>query len=386
MSQESLNHSQRISAQAQTPTSRSTSPASSRQSPNRSERITAPTPAPPSRPVDPRYSRHRSERLSAPPTRCAQPALPSHSFNYSEQSGVYDTKPRPVTPATKSLNPSARLSELQKAQISQPPLSLTLALSNKRRSQQPPISNQTRAISVNTNITWTTATTVNRIAESFSTIDANLLDLVENYLKCHLRSCHILSGDLIIWNEAFFGDDSKAFEQGDKFLNRWLDVNHSGRPVTTSSFSDCWKQFVQSEQLDSRPLNPTNDSPNPQAVEKDWEQYASTFYATELDRLMIEESAKAEGKMRLVYDEVCGEVVSLHEFARRVVDRVENRSAAVSESDQDRTEELKDYGGHLEDTAKENGSKNLNDSERVGKRKVDDDEESDGPAEKRAKL
>jgi hypothetical protein len=152
--------------------------------------------------------------------------------------------------------------------------------------------------------------------------------------------------------------------------------------------------------MDSKISNSINDPPNPQAAEEDWEKYASVFQATDLDRLMIEETAKAEGSMRLVFDEVSGQVVGLGVFARRTADRAkETHSAEVSHGNwkfsetlnplktawEDRPEDLKEYDDELEDTATQNRSQDLNDRDRVGKRKVEDEVET-GPAEKRAKL
>lgn len=347
---------------------------------------------------------NRSERLPVPAGPLPPKSLPSApigSLNSSERLTLSDTKP-----TAESFSSSERFSEPQSK--SDPPLALTLALNNKRLAL-PAVSQQTRAIMVNNNITWTTAASAKRIVDLFSAIDPSLLDLMENDLKCHFSSCKLLNGDVILWNEAFLTDDSAAFEMGNKFLIRWFDLNHPGPPGVLSSFADYWKQFKESEKADldrSKNLNESKkidlNTSNPQAAENDWEKYASKFQATDLDRLMIEEAAKAEGHMRMVLDEASGQVVGLEEYTRRALDRAkEIRSNGMSDCGKNHWEDLsvgpaqenrsikvsncgETYPG---DEAKEKYSEYLSGSERLGKRKAEDaDEDDKAPADKRAKL
>jgi hypothetical protein len=115
---------------------------------------------------------------------------------------------------------------------------------------------------------------------------------------------------------------------------------------------------------------------DPNAAENDWQKYANTFQVTgDLERLIIEEAAKAEGDLRMVFDEMSGEVIGLGEFARRVNGRAkENRSLEVNDFEervagrikQNRSEDLK--------YCDENHSVELNDSaDRIGKRKLEED-------------
>ena len=93
--------------------------------------------------------------------------------------------------------------------------------------------------------------------------------------------------------------------------NQQLELAHSGSPAG--------KEFLES------PFQ------NP---EEQWDTYIEEFNATEVDRLVIEESAKvrratiskkirdtdliqAEGAFRMVFDEETSQVISLEEFARR---------------------------------------------------------------------
>ena len=99
---------------------------------------------------------------------------------------------------------------------------------------------------VNKRIIWTTATSVKRVAKSFSTIDVTILDSVENDLKCHLRYYQTSVGDVILWNEAFVIDDIASFHRGGKFLDGWADLAFRSEKAT---FFHYWKQFSNSEKF-----------------------------------------------------------------------------------------------------------------------------------------
>lgn len=105
---------------------------------------------------------------------------------------------------------------------------------------------------VNKRITWTTESSAKKMIELLSGIDVAQKDLVENELKCHLRSYKTSAGDTIIWNEPFFTDDKVAFEKGSKFLQGWCDFAFLGGSVSKKEdFADYWKMFIQSEKIDS---------------------------------------------------------------------------------------------------------------------------------------
>ena len=263
---------------------------------------------------------------------------------------------------------------------------------------------------VNKNILWTTAVSAKRIVDLFSSIDPVSLDLVQNDLKCHLDFCWLLNSDVILWNETFLADDSAAFQRGNKFLIHWVELNHPGPPRALLSFADSWEQFKKSEKLNPNLLKqvssskslvtpntqpaPGTTNPNPsnpinnrdlgsgpiysQAGENDWEKYASKFHVTDLDRLMIEETAKAEGLMRMVFDEAANQVVGLKEYTRRVLDRARTvGSIKVSSCGE----------SNPGNQAKKNHLENLNGSQRVGKRKAENGAEDDiAPVEKKGKL
>ncbi|KAH8597572.1 hypothetical protein B0O99DRAFT_617723 [Bisporella sp. PMI_857] len=52
--------------------------------------------------------------------------------------------------------------------------------------------------------------------------------------------------------------------------------------------------------------------------DQEWDKYVSTFGSSELDRVIIEEQAKAEGLLRMVYDQETREVITLGEFRMRI--------------------------------------------------------------------
>ncbi|RDL42391.1 uncharacterized protein BP5553_02370 [Venustampulla echinocandica] len=56
-------------------------------------------------------------------------------------------------------------------------------------------------------------------------------------------------------------------------------------------------------------------------VELQWEQYAASFGANDLDQMSIEDKAKAEGVLRMVFDAETQQMVNLEEFKRRTQHR-----------------------------------------------------------------
>jgi len=202
----------------------------------------------------------------------------------------------------------------------QVPMLLKLEINKQRMTLSPAVSNLTKALMINKQITWTTAATVKRIAEAFSAIDPLLLDLVENELKCHLKcSGELWSGDVILWSESFLSDEV-AYERGHKFLTHWFNSLQTPTPRDGAQplrFDDHLKNFEKhgKEVIVKSELA---DLPDPEASDKDWAAYAEKYHASDLDRLMIEEAAKAEGAMRMVFDEASGQVISLAEYGRRV--------------------------------------------------------------------
>jgi hypothetical protein len=127
------------------------------------------------------------------------------------------------------------------------------------------------------------------------------------------------------------------------------------------------------ESKPTRPVSASGEDVNPQAADKDWDRYATAFKATELDRLMIEEAAKAEGSLRMVLDKPSRQVIGLDEYGKRIIGRA---TRSLSDRNPDRP-----AGG------KSNDSKDLNGTEGgAGKRKLDEDIESVRQVEKKTRV
>ena len=52
--------------------------------------------------------------------------------------------------------------------------------------------------------------------------------------------------------------------------------------------------------------------------EQEWEKYAAAFNSSDLDRIVIEEQAKVQAGLRMVFDKATGDIVTLDEFELRV--------------------------------------------------------------------
>ena len=58
-----------------------------------------------------------------------------------------------------------------------------------------------------------------------------------------------------------------------------------------------------------------------QAAGNNWDRCATKFQSSELDLLMIEELAKAEGPPKMVLEEISGQVIGLNEYRKGVEER-----------------------------------------------------------------
>ncbi|KAI9047483.1 hypothetical protein LZ554_008202 [Drepanopeziza brunnea f. sp. 'monogermtubi'] len=204
-------------------------------------------------------------------------------------------------------------------------------------------------------------------------------------LKCHLKYKVVFTGDLLLWTEPHDPEDESSFNRGHMFLGGWISrtasfgfvkpsehwaairepmaplyissiqsgvrVNNNSGSATNSieseteankrciipndSASDSFRRVADTIQnpldpeLGSRgkvvggPAETSSSSEDPKIQ---WRKYMAKFRLSDFDLLMVEETAKSEGELRMVLDKETGQIVSVQELVLRTIYRCSSDS------------------------------------------------------------
>ncbi|PBP19306.1 hypothetical protein BUE80_DR009917 [Diplocarpon rosae] len=173
-------------------------------------------------------------------------------------------------------------------------------------------------------------------------------------LKCNLHYHMVSTGDLSFWTEPYTPGDDTSFNRAHMFFQIWLTRISSFGMVKASvhwnsirtPMALLQKQIVHipdaipaaAKDTQKFVINPAAKASEDLSVgsstddvtllpfsfehpEKQWEKYKATFRSSDIDRLMMEETIKAEGRLRLVMDEDSGQIVSVWELVKRTMYR-----------------------------------------------------------------
>lgn len=133
---------------------------------------------------------------------------------------------------------------------------------------------------------------------------------VQTGIGCNIHCTSVSTGDLLLWTTPLGDGGSITEEIGNQFLQGWIQRILTHGIVTMSSH---WKdlQSHSSNQYVMQQISTESEG------EDSKEEYKTTFRASDLDMMVIEETAKVEGNLRLVLDEETGEVITLAELIKR---------------------------------------------------------------------
>ncbi|RKF62340.1 hypothetical protein OnM2_034041 [Erysiphe neolycopersici] len=133
---------------------------------------------------------------------------------------------------------------------------------------------------------------------------------VQTGIGCRIQCTSVSTGDLLLWTTSIGSGNPIPGEAGNQFLQGWIQRILTHGMVTMSTH---WKdlQNHSSNQLAIQEISSESEGENSR------EAYMAAFRPTDLDMMVIEETAKAEGNLRLVLDEETGEVITLAELIKR---------------------------------------------------------------------
>lgn len=133
---------------------------------------------------------------------------------------------------------------------------------------------------------------------------------VQTGIGCRIQCTSVSTGDLLFWTTSIGSGSPTPGETGNQFLHGWIQRILTHGMVSMSTH---WKdiQNHSSNQLAIQEIS------NETEVENSREDYMIAFRPTDLDMMVIEETAKAEGNLRLVLDEETGEVITVAELIKR---------------------------------------------------------------------
>ncbi|KAI0998703.1 hypothetical protein K3495_g9492 [Podosphaera aphanis] len=133
-------------------------------------------------------------------------------------------------------------------------------------------------------------------------------------IGCHIQCTSVSTGDLLLWTTPLANGNSITEMPGIHFIQGWIQRILTHGLVTISSH---WRDLQN--QSNTQPLLQEVSSETPEETMR--EEYKTTFRASDLDMMVIEETAKVEGNLRLVVDEETGEVITVAELVKRTRER-----------------------------------------------------------------
>ncbi|KAE8448489.1 hypothetical protein EG329_009370 [Mollisiaceae sp. DMI_Dod_QoI] len=187
---------------------------------------------------------------------------------------------------------------------SQAPAEMLVALGNIRNAYIKTEGDKCGIVMMSPDPVFCEVAKVNEIFYYFSSDDSRSLAAIGEDLKCVLHYHRTSkSRHLLLWATSVVDGDNTALNRGQAFLQGWVKRILSFGMVTPSFY---WNE-----------MRTTMDSIADQSPGDCWKEYKEATGATSVDCLLVEEAAKREGKLRMVYDEVADEVVTLKELLKK---------------------------------------------------------------------